>query len=158
MPAEPSPAPASPDRSRSLNAPVEAWTSCSRFPRNPVPQALPPITHRSKSSLLVLSIFITAAATVLWLPTLSLATNRGQVLRCSNAGTPEELFLADITTRRVSCGASRRFIVTINEHRRDLKSRKTRYRRYDCRPRQDGVAAWIRCTRGRQLIRWLEGT
>jgi hypothetical protein len=107
----------------------------------------------------VLSIFVTAAATVLWLPTLSLATNRGQALHCSNAGTPGKFFVLDITARGVPCRAARRFIVAINKHRRELKVRKTRYRRYDCRPQQEGVAAWIiRCTRGRRLIRWLEGT
>lgn len=124
-----------------------------------MPQALPLITHRSKSALLALSIFVTAAATVLWLPTLSLAMNRGQVLHCSNAGTPVEFFVVDITARRVPCRAARRFIVAINKHRRYLKTQKTRFRRYDCRPRQNGMGAWrIRCARGRRLIRWLEGT
>lgn len=124
-----------------------------------MPQALPPITHRSKFALLALSIVVTAAATVLCLPTPSLAMNRGQILHCSNTGTPEEFFVVDITARGVPCRAARRFIVAINEHRRDLKVRKTHYRGYGCRPRQDGVAAWrIRCTRGRRLIRWLAGT
>jgi hypothetical protein len=119
---------------------------------------LSPITCRSKAAFLAVSIFVTAPLTVLWLPTVSSANNYGPASHCSNAGTPEEMFLAEITARRVSCRAARRFIIALNVHRPDLKDRKTHYRGYDCRPRWEGVAARIRCTQSLRVIRWLEGT
>jgi hypothetical protein len=98
------------------------------------------------------------AAMALSLPTLSVATDGAAVRHCSNANTPEELFLVDITARDVSCAVALRFIVAISKHRDDLKTQNTRYAGYLCRPRPEGVATWIRCTRGRRVIGWSAGT
>jgi hypothetical protein len=86
------------------------------------------------------------------------AASRSQARHCSNAGTPDELFLAEITARGVSCAAARRFIIDINGHRLHLKYHATHYDGYACRPRQEGVAAWIRCTQRKREIRWIQGT
>lgn len=103
-------------------------------------------------------IVVAAIANLFALPPLSLAANSSPVHRCSNAGTPAELFLAEISARGVSCAAAKRFIIDINGQHPDVKYRPTHYRGYTCHPRQEGVAAWIRCTRGHREIRWLQGT
>jgi hypothetical protein len=77
---------------------------------------------------------------------------------CSNAGTPEDLFLADITTRRVPCKAARRFIVALHAARPDFKKEVTYFRSFTCSPSPEGVAVHVRCVEGRRLIRWLNGT
>jgi hypothetical protein len=77
---------------------------------------------------------------------------------CSNAGTGNDLFLADITTRHVSCPVARRFIVALHAARPDFKTEITHYRAFTCTPSAEGVAVWVRCVEGRELIRWLNGT
>jgi hypothetical protein len=77
---------------------------------------------------------------------------------CSNAGTPEDLFLADITTRRVSCKAARRFIVALHASWPDFKKEVTHFRGFTCSPSPEGFAVYVRCVEGRRLIRWLNGT
>lgn len=119
---------------------------------------LPSTARPSTSAFLALSILVIVVALQLGLPTRSLATSRDEVRHCSNAGTPEDLFLADITARGVTCPVALRFIIGINGQQHHLKYRTTHYDRYVCHPRQEGVAARIRCTRGRQEIRWLQGT
>lgn len=98
------------------------------------------------------------AAMALSSPTLSVATDGAAVHHCSNANTPEELFLVEITARDVSCAVALRFTVAISEHRERLKIQNTRYAGYFCRPRPEGVAARIRCTQGRRVIAWFAGT
>lgn len=106
----------------------------------------------------VVSILLAASLISLWLPTASPAESPGPVSHCSNARTPPEMFLAEITASRVSCRAAKRFIVALNTHRPKLKYRRTHFRGYGCRPRSEGVTARISCTRGSRVIRWLEGT
>jgi hypothetical protein len=98
------------------------------------------------------------AAMALSSPTVSVAADRAPVRHCSNANTPEELFLVEITARGVSCAVALPFIVAISEHRERLKIQNTRYAGYFCRPRSEGVAARIRCTQGRRVIAWFAGT
>jgi len=78
--------------------------------------------------------------------------------QCSNAGTPEGLFLADITTHRVPCKAARRFIVALHAARPDFKTEVTHFRSFTCSPSPEGVAVYVRCVEGLRLIRWLNGT
>jgi hypothetical protein len=107
---------------------------------------------------LTLSLSVMVTAIALSLPTLSAATNGAAVRHCSNANTPEELFLVDITARDVSCAVALRFIVAISEHQGDLKTQNTHYEGYRCHPRPEGVATQIRCTQGRRAIGWSAGT
>jgi hypothetical protein len=107
---------------------------------------------------LTLSLSVMVAAMALSLPTLSVATDGAAVRHCSNANTPEELFLVDITARGVSCAVALQFIVAISEHRGGLKTQNTRYEGYLCHPRPEGVATRICCTRGRRVIGWSAGT
>ncbi|MBS1862864.1 MAG: hypothetical protein JSS68_14265 [Actinobacteria bacterium] len=82
-----------------------------------------------------------------------------QVRHCSNAGTPTEWFLADITTRHVACRAARRFIFSLHRARPRFKAEVTHFRAYTCTPSEEGVAVWVRCVNGeRKMIRWLNGT
>lgn len=121
-------------------------------------QKLMPIARRSNAAFLAASIAVAASLTLLWLPMVSSAESHGSISHCSNAHTPPDMFLAEITANRVSCRAARRFIFALNGHRPNLKRHRTHFRGYDCRPEQEGVAARIRCTRGLRTIRWLEGT
>jgi hypothetical protein len=82
-----------------------------------------------------------------------------RVRHCSNAGTPPDTFLANITTRHVSCRTARRFIVSLLRVHPDFKTEVTHFRAYTCTPSPEGVAAvWVRCVEGPRLIRWLNGT
>jgi hypothetical protein len=77
---------------------------------------------------------------------------------CSNAGTPEEMFVVDIAARGVSCATARRFIVAFNDHTIYVKERNTHFRGYLCRPSGGVISTLIRCTSGQRLIRWVQGT
>jgi hypothetical protein len=116
------------------------------------------VARRRRLGLLAALIFVAVSATIVSHATPSLATDASYARSCSNAGTPQELFLADITARDVSCATAIRFIVGINGQHRDLKYHSVHYRAYLCRPKPEGVAARIRCTHGRRVITWYEGT
>ena len=82
----------------------------------------------------------------------------GHVRHCSNAGSPNDFFLANITSRHVSCRAAMRFIIALHGARPDFKSEVTQFRSFTCTPTTEGVAVWVRCVKGRRLIRWINGT
>jgi hypothetical protein len=82
----------------------------------------------------------------------------GGTTRCSSAGTPDDLFLADITTHRVPCKVASRFIVVLHAARPAFKTEVTHFRSFTCSPSSEGVAVYVRCVEGRRLIRWLNGT
>lgn len=81
------------------------------------------------------------------------------VRHCSNAGTPTDWFLANITARHVSCRAAKRFIFSLHRARPRFKAEVTHFRFYTCTPSEEGVAVWVRCVKGKgKMIRWLNGT
>jgi hypothetical protein len=117
------------------------------------------LTRRPRGIVLVSLVVVVIACATLSpaAPSLAVAATSGHT--CRSSGALHEFFVVDITARRVSCRAARRFIVAINKDRRYLKVEETHFRRFDCRPFQASVPdTWIRCERGRRLIRWLQGT
>jgi hypothetical protein len=90
------------------------------------------------------------------------ASQAGQLprkLHCTNKGSPPDLFLADITARGVPCPAARRFIFSLARSHPTFKVEVTKFRGYVCVPTEEAVPSiWVRCTKGRRVIRWDNGT